>query len=67
MPDRLTIGMVSKVIKKPIHSIQYAIRNGGAPKPKAGKIGNRWLFSPADVEELRAWYQANRSCEPAAV
>lgn len=63
MPDYQTIGMVAQQLGYPIHVIQYAILRGGAPKPKAGKVGNRWLFSPTDVERLRDWFLKNRKYE----
>lgn len=64
MPDYMTIGMACKELGVPIHVGQYAILRGGAPRPTAGKIGNRWLFSKADVEALRAWLAKNRKYEP---
>lgn len=60
MPEIMTSGQVAEVLGISRDRLAFAIRFSGAPEPKAGKVSNRRMFSPEDVEALRKWFSRRR-------
>lgn len=55
MLNVVSSGQAAKEIGVSRDSLLFALRTG-APEPKAGRLGNRRMFSEADIERLREWF-----------
>jgi DNA-binding transcriptional MerR regulator len=53
-------GQAAKEIGVTRDSLLFALRTG-APEPKAGRLGNRRMFSEDDIETLKKWFARRRS------
>lgn len=55
----MSSGQAAKEIGVSRDSLLFALRTG-APEPKAGRLGNRRMFSESDIERLREWFAKRR-------